>query len=68
MTTVCKNCDGTGWVCERHEASSWGGENECPCGGAGAPCKWCNPCDRDNPPRMLNGSTVLWTIEDGTAH
>jgi hypothetical protein len=59
MTTECKTCDGTGWVCENHETKPWGGvstsEDACRCGGAGAPCPVCNPSDRDHPPKMPDG-------------
>lgn len=46
----CRNCDGTGWVCENHPDKPWAdgyrypGETRmtgCDCG-AGCPCKECN--------------------------
>lgn len=51
----CKNCHDEYWVCEVHPDMVWGGtsarEDACHCGGAGMPCRICNPCDYDNPPR-----------------
>lgn len=48
---TCKHCDDSGWVCENHPNSPWGGtctgDNACDCG-AGAPCPSCYPeraCD-----------------------
>ena len=42
---TCRNCEGTGWVCENHRDVPWGGhlasEQSCECG-AGAPCPVCN--------------------------
>lgn len=42
---TCRNCDGTGWVCEGHPDKPWGGASKhagaCECG-AGAPCRVCN--------------------------
>jgi len=41
---ACRNCAGTGWVCENHRDYPWAGLTngaEC-CGGAGAPCGACN--------------------------
>lgn len=67
---LCENCDGQGWVCENHPDRPWGGASHavCECGGAGAPCERCNPCDRENPPRMAPGTTVMWTAENGWSH
>ena len=39
MEIKCDNCDGTGWVCERHPESLWLDGDGC-CGDAGMPC----PC------------------------
>ena len=60
----CKNCKSTGWVCEAHPQVSWE-YDEC-CGAAGMPCIWCNPCDKDNPPRMKEGYEI--PIEVGLMH
>ena len=38
----CATCGGEGWVCENHPEKAWGMGLDCPCGGAGEPCK-CNP-------------------------
>lgn len=52
-------CLGARWVCEDHPDKPWDGASDAPeachCGGAGAPCPECNPCDRDNPPEMPEG-------------
>ena len=71
MTTECRVCGGTGWVCEDHETKPWGdvstSDDACHCGGAGAPCPVCNPSDRDNPPKMPDGyKTIL--DKDGWRH
>ena len=55
---TCKNCNGEGWVCENHTDKPWGDGDAC-CGGAGSPCKFCNPCDEHNPPRMPTGSVEI---------
>ena len=43
--TDCKNCGGTGWVCENHTDRVWRGVSDdvtaCGCGD-GAPCAICN--------------------------
>src|SRR4051794_8126954 len=61
----CKTCGGARWVCEDHLERPWGGASDrsdaCHCGGAGAPCPACNPCDRDNPPQMPEGYLSLVT-------
>lgn len=53
----CARCQDQGWVCERHRGRPYmeGEPPGCTCGGAGAPCPDCNPCDYDNPPRMPPG-------------
>lgn len=59
----CSTCDSQGWVCENHLDRPWDGvsnaPNACHCGGAGAPCPDCNPCDRENPPRMAPGTRII---------
>ena len=63
--SVCKNCSDIGWVCESHPNVPWdGGGDEC-YGGAGMPCEWCNPSDKDNPPRMLDGFQIILDKNDG---
>ena len=43
--SMCKQCGGTGWVCENHRDRPWGAVSHrpdaCECG-AGAPCGICN--------------------------
>jgi hypothetical protein len=51
----CTLCKGIGWVCENHPHKPWEGERACNCGGAGAPCPWCNQSDAEHPPRMPDG-------------
>ncbi|MDR6820317.1 hypothetical protein J2X76_005514 [Neorhizobium sp. 2083] len=47
----CKQCDDTGWVCERHLNKPWSGKRGCGCGGAGLPCQNCTDDDGwDQPP------------------
>ncbi len=62
----CKACANEGWVCENHPEKAWGGGYGC-CGGAGTPCKECNESDRDNPPRMPEGSIIICD-KDGWRH
>lgn len=57
MNDECKNCKGTGWVCESHPQVAW--DYDGCCGGAGMPCVWCNPCDKSNPPRMKEGYEII---------
>lgn len=41
---ICRNCEGSGWVCENHPCIAWyglSGKFRC-CGGAGMPCQVCN--------------------------
>ena len=50
---TCPVCKGCRWVCENHPDRPWEGEHACGCGGAGAPCPWCNvPPDDGSPPRL----------------
>ena len=74
---TCLNCNDEGWVCENHPSSPWmGGDATCckdedpgrewGCG-AGAPCKVCNPSDRDNMPRNPAGFRVVCD-KDGYRH
>lgn len=40
----CRNCEGSGWVCENHPCIAWhglAGKIRC-CGGAGMPCPVCD--------------------------
>jgi len=56
---TCPNCNGEGWVCENHQSQPWNEDpGGCQCG-AGAPCRICNPCTRDFPPRMPPGFTEI---------
>ena len=58
MGKTCELCDGEGWLCENHNNMPWREEAEkrgCQCG-AGVPCRLCNPCDENNPPRMPPGT------------
>ncbi len=50
--SLCEDC---GWVCETHPGRPWEGEHACTCGGAGAPCPWCNVPDKDGAPRLPDG-------------
>lgn len=60
----CPTCDNSGWVCENHPDVPWDdGDADC-CGGAGMPCRDCNPCDAQTPPRLPAGSRVIWTKDD----
>jgi hypothetical protein len=45
--TLCEHC---GWVSENHAHKPWEGVHACNCGGAGAPCPWCNKPDDGGPP------------------
>lgn len=64
--TVCVNCDDQNWVCEAHPNKPWEqGDRACHCGAPGIPCDMCNPCDKDNPPRELAGSTIVLNRIDG---
>lgn len=66
----CKNCDDEGWVCEAHDDMPWrkaqADRRGCDCN-AGMPCAECNPCDRDNPPRMPPGFKPMFD-KDGCRH
>jgi len=56
----CDNCDGQNWVCEEHPDTPWLLEDgSSHCGAPGIPCKKCNPCDYDNPPRELRDFKVI---------
>ena len=56
----CIPCDDTGWVCENHPDQPWEGPHACTCGGAGAPCRRCNPATAIEPPPLPN-----WFRPDG---
>lgn len=62
---ACRNCSGTGWVCERHPERSWGGEHGCECGAPGIPCPACNmpPLAVPEGAAMPDVSAVLDEIE-----
>lgn len=46
LFTLCRRCNGEGWVCESHPTKAWnGGDPEC-CEGAGMPCV----CNQTDPP------------------
>ena len=67
----CAVYGGALWVCEDHTDKPWGGASNrpdaCHCGGAGAPCLACNPCDREHPPKIPDGyKTIL--DKDGWRH
>jgi hypothetical protein len=51
----CSLCEDCGWVCETHPGRPWEGNHACNCGGAGAPCPWCNLPDKDGTPRLPDG-------------
>jgi hypothetical protein len=38
----------------------WEGEHACTCGGAGAPCRRCNPSDEDAAPRPPKGFGIVF--------
>ena len=62
MTTRCPNCDGTGWVCERHEdrpGDCTSSPRACQCGAPSMPCELCNPTTGpDDPPRLPAGFKI----------
>lgn len=68
----CKRCDGQGWVCENHPDLPWDGvstaPNACGCGGAGAPCADCNPCDETTPPKFPPGTRIIFDRDHGWRH
>jgi hypothetical protein len=53
--TTLSLCEDCGWVCETHPGRPWEGDHACDCGGAGAPCPWCNLPDKDGTPRLPDG-------------
>lgn len=57
----CKSCRDMFWVCENHpEIPSYGDpKRDCPCGGAGTPCKKCNPCDDEHPMKFHKGFEII---------
>lgn len=65
---VCQKCDNSRWVCEDHPNLPWDGSsdapNACDCGGAGAPCLVCNPCDEEHAPQMPPGYESFMTPDD----
>ena len=67
----CKVCGDAPWVCENHPDKAWADESDsadaCHCGGAGAPCPACNPCDDENPPEMPPGFRTMLD-KDGWKH
>ena len=67
----CTVCDGQGWVCENHMDKPWKEfserEDACDCG-AGAPCVWCNPCDKEKPPKDPPGFKINMDVENGHRH
>lgn len=69
VVMICQ-CAGTGWVCENHPDKPWEGLMpdgfETCCGGLGAPCEKCNPCDYDNPPQKTGMVEIYATVEDET--
>lgn len=60
----CPTCNDGRWVCEDHMNVPWDDGDGC-CGGAGAPCPDCNPCDREHPPAMSPGTTLIWDRDRG---
>lgn len=55
----CARCNSSGWVCENHHDVPWADGDAGCCDGAGEPCRVCNPCDRENPPRMPPGTRTI---------
>lgn len=65
---TCETCKGEGWVCEGHPNKPWREtDGGCQCG-AGMPCKECNPCDYDSPPRDPPGFKVILDVKSGWRH
>jgi hypothetical protein len=68
MKVECAMCKGNRWVCEDHPEKPWDGASDAPeachCGGAGAPCPACNPCDREHLPEMPEGYRSLIVSQD----
>lgn len=69
MTTepnsICKSCNGEGWVCVEHPNQNWETCSLCPIK-EGVPCAVCNLCDEHNPPRMQPGFKAI--IDDKGFH
>jgi len=62
----CDRCASSGWVCEEHDDLAWdAGDDGCDCGAPGMPCPNCN---KGQTPRMVAGSTVIWTAKHGWIH
>jgi hypothetical protein len=63
---------GAMWVCEDHANLQWGDEsyapNACQCGGAGASCPACNPCDDEHPSKMPAGYRTFLDRDDGAVN
>jgi hypothetical protein len=70
MDLKCTVCKDARWVCEDHPDKPWDGASDvpeaCHCGGAGAPCPACNPCDDDHRPEMPEGYRSLIDSRDGS--
>ena len=64
----CLVCCGVGWVCESHPNKPWDKSlaNGCECN-AGMPCRECNPCDYENPPKSPPGFKTVFD-KDGVRH
>lgn len=61
----CQTCQDQGWVCEAHDTPNWEMCPRCEVH-VGAPCKECNPCDQNNPPRDMPGFKVV--LDDDGFH
>ena len=68
MDAECAICKGARWVCEDHIDKPWSGASDAPdachCGGAGAPCPACNPCDAEHKPEMPEGYKSIIDARD----
>ncbi len=60
----CARCDNCRWVCENHPDQPWLGDYACECGGAGAPCPVCNPCDENTPAGAARGLAAILLDND----
>lgn len=58
----CTICNDEGWVCIEHPTQNWETCPDCPIK-EGIPCKECNPCDYDNPPRMSPGFEIIIDVD-----